>query len=170
MKYLTDISSDLMTVESKLVMLREELSKLNSKLPSNVYIPFVGGQVRSSAVLSIPAGESKIFVTKGKVPYLVAIEIFDPLEIAYDPLIAPPSPKLEPGKLPSPPPPIKDKPKRPSWKGKPKTPDDVLRDGVEKTLDLLYDEKLKSKKPIDEGPVTINQLKKQRSLHSLFFL
>ena len=42
-KYLTDLSSELMASENKIVLLREELAKLNNKLPSNVYIPFVNG-------------------------------------------------------------------------------------------------------------------------------
>ncbi len=42
-KYLTDLSSELMACDNKVATLRDELTKLNSKLPSNVYIPFVNG-------------------------------------------------------------------------------------------------------------------------------
>jgi len=40
-KYLTDLSSDLMACDNKLAVLKEELEKLNMKLPSAVYIPFI---------------------------------------------------------------------------------------------------------------------------------
>ncbi len=123
-------------------------------------------------MLSIPPGESKIFVTKGKVPYLIAVEIFDPLEIAYDPLIGTISPRLGPGKLPAPPPALttsKDRIKRGSGRGTPKGPV-TLREKVEKALDLQFDPKLRNKKVTDDGPITINQLRAQRSLHGMSLL
>ena len=159
-----------MACDNKLITLREELGKLNSKLPSNVYIPFVNAQVRSSIVLSIPPGEAKIFVTKGKVPYLIAVEIFDPLEIAYDPAIGIISPKLGPEKLPAPPPPSKEKAKRTIGRGHPKTPEEILREKVEKILNMQFEPKLRNKKLMDDEPITINKVKLQRSLHGLFFL
>lgn len=40
-QYLTDISFTIMSTKNKLDILRNELIKLNQKLPATVYIPFV---------------------------------------------------------------------------------------------------------------------------------
>jgi len=171
-KYLTDLSSELMTCDNKLGTLREELAKINSKLPSNVYIPFVNGQVRESVVLSIPPGESKIFTTKGKVPYLIAVEIFDPLEIAYDPLIGMISPRLGPGTLPAPPlpAPTQKEKKKQSNKNTQKTNEEMIREKIEKILNQQYDSKSKKIKQYDDGPITINQLKMQKIINGIFVI
>ena len=92
-----------MVCEHKLETLKKELGKLNRKLPANVYIPFVNGRLRNSIVLHIPPSEVKIFITKGKAPYLLALEIFDPLEIVYELPVSMPSPKNGPVNTQTPP-------------------------------------------------------------------
>ncbi|MDR3548213.1 MAG: hypothetical protein P4M11_08135 [Candidatus Pacebacteria bacterium] len=47
-------------------------------------------------MLYIPPKEAKVFVTKTKAPYLIAIELFDPLEVVEEPLV------LEPYQPPAP--------------------------------------------------------------------
>lgn len=42
----------------------------------------------------IPPKEAKVFVTKTKAPYLIAIELYDPLEIINEPLIIEPIPSF----------------------------------------------------------------------------
>eukprot|EP00831_Metopus_contortus_P052689 TRINITY_DN44240_c0_g1_i2.p1 TRINITY_DN44240_c0_g1~~TRINITY_DN44240_c0_g1_i2.p1 ORF type:complete len:159 (-),score=35.82 TRINITY_DN44240_c0_g1_i2:60-536(-) len=100
--YLTDISSELIFAEDKITELKSQLRLLNKKLPSNVYIPFVKEQIRTYVILHIPPSEAKIFITKGKCPYLIACEVFDPLEIVIEPEIR----KIDPFNLPAPPSPI----------------------------------------------------------------
>ena len=78
---LTEISNKLLTSENRKEMLEEELKKLNLKLPAKVYIPFQGKSHRKSAVLHIPPAEARIFTTKERCPYLIAIETFDPSEL-----------------------------------------------------------------------------------------
>ena len=82
---MTDISADLIPEQNKIEMLRSELDKLNMKLPSNVYIPLCTKKIRESIVLFIPSNEARVFVTNKKAPFLIAVEIFDPLEIAMEP-------------------------------------------------------------------------------------
>ena len=84
-EYLTDISSELMSKTNKTKSLRRKLAELNMLLPSNIYIPLVSDKIRDSIILSIPPKEARVFVTKKRIPYLIAIELFNPLEIAYDP-------------------------------------------------------------------------------------
>lgn len=78
---LTEISNKLLTSENRKEMLEEELRKLNLKLPAKVYIPFQGKSHRKAAVLHIPPAEARIFTTKERCPYLIAIETFDPSEL-----------------------------------------------------------------------------------------
>ena len=104
-KYLTDLSSDLLTTNNKIDKLREELIKLNEKLPANIYVPFVTNRIRNNVVLNISTKEAKVFITKDKAPYMIAVEVFDPLEIAYDPLLGtllgrPPTSRLPAPKVP----------------------------------------------------------------------
>lgn len=77
---LTDISNKLLASENRKEMLEEELRKLNLKLPAKVYIPFQGKSHRKAAVLHIPPAEARIFTTKERCPYLIAIETFEPRE------------------------------------------------------------------------------------------
>ena len=44
-KYLLEISQQLMHCDNKLEVLQNELRQLNLKLPATVYIPFVNGKV-----------------------------------------------------------------------------------------------------------------------------
>ena len=77
---LTDISNKLLSSENRKEMLEEELKKLNLKLPAKVYIPFQGRSYRKCSVLQIPPAEARIFTTKERCPYLIAIETFEPSE------------------------------------------------------------------------------------------
>lgn len=94
-KYLTGISDTVLKSSSKIDTLRKELQNLNLKLPATVYIPFVAGKfliqkkiekIRNNIVLYIPPQEAKVFVTKTKAPYLISMELYDPLEIVNEPL------------------------------------------------------------------------------------
>lgn len=74
-----------MSAPNKLEMLRRELGKINARLPSNAYIPLTSRQVCNSVILHIPPQEAQVFVTNKRAPYLIALEVFDPLEVAYEP-------------------------------------------------------------------------------------
>ena len=98
-------------------------------------------------------------------PYLIALEIFDPLEIACDPIPAVlASPKLGPGKLPSPPAAKEQRPKRGSGRGAPKAPEEQVKESVEKLLEASSTKKTK-KKAVENEDVTIDQLKKKKKLN-----
>ncbi len=105
-----------MSSENKLDTLQRELRQLNLKLPATVYVPFVTGtdlilinhmleNIRNYIVLYIPPKEAKVFVTKTKAPYLIAMELFDPLEIVNEPLVLEPCQPT--AMLPVPPRPLK---------------------------------------------------------------
>lgn len=78
---LTDISLKLINVPNRKEYLNEELAKINSRLPSSVYIPFVNSSMRNYAVLHIVASETKVFQTKERAPLLLCIEAFRPEEL-----------------------------------------------------------------------------------------
>ncbi len=64
-------------------------------------------RIRNNIVLYIPPKEAKVFVTKTKAPYLIAIELYDPLEIINEPLVLEPyqaAAAASPDHLPTPPP------------------------------------------------------------------
>jgi len=98
-KYLTDLSFVILGADNKLKTLKNELRQLNLKLPATVYIPFVSGNLfsykldgtRNNIVLNIPPREAKVFITKTKAPYMICLELYDPLEIIDDPLVLEPS-------------------------------------------------------------------------------
>ena len=119
--------------------------------------------MKNSLILSIPPNEAKIFVTKGKAPFLVAIEIFDPLEIAYDPGVLQ---RLEPGRLPTP---MKEPVRK--TRVKTKSPQEQLREEVEKSLDAQIASKQSGKKsrikPIEDEAITIRKLKAQSSVYCI---
>lgn len=167
-KYLTDLSSDLLMLDNKKEILCEELSKLNQKLPSNVYIPFVNSQIRSYVVLNIPPNESKIFVTKDKVPYLIAAEIFDPLEIAYNPIIGTLLGKPIPAKLPAPKSPERSKQKKISAKKMLVTPEEAQQKELEVLLNLHFNPKSQDKTHKTNPAITINQTKSQHAICGSF--
>ncbi len=92
------------------------------------------------------------------------MELFDPLEIACDPaqdFLVPISPRIprEASKLPAPP-----AARRPSLKNPPKTGDELVKECIERVLDIPADKKGKKKKP-GEDPITIRQAKMQKKLH-----
>ena len=76
---LTNISNIIMRHVDKKGVLQEELKKVNSKLPSCVYIPFSNPKIRESFILHIPVQEAKVFTTKERAPYFICIEVFQPL-------------------------------------------------------------------------------------------
>lgn len=61
--------------------LKSGLRQINKGLPSNVYIPFTNSQWRNYTVLNICDGESKLFLTNKRAPFLVCLEIYRPEEI-----------------------------------------------------------------------------------------
>jgi phosphatidylinositol 4-kinase len=83
--YLCDISYKLEEATTdKLECLTQELSKINGLLPTNAYIPFIKERIRHRVILHIPESESHIFSTKSRNPYLIACELYDPLELIPD--------------------------------------------------------------------------------------
>jgi hypothetical protein len=136
-----------MASENKLETLRTQLGKLNKKLPATVYIPFINARLRNSIVLHVPPLEGKIFITKGKTPYLVALEVFDPLEIVYELSSPMPSPSIGPMNT-----------QKTKKIGK-KTPEHELKEKIEKILKAQFNKKPKQKKTIEEKPIIIEKLK-----------
>lgn len=66
--------------------LKEELKKINQRLPAAVYLPFVNQSTRNYAVLHIVAEEAKIFKTKERCPLMLLLECYRPTEIALEKL------------------------------------------------------------------------------------
>lgn len=62
-------------------MLREALHKINQELPASVYIPFVSNSIRNYAVLHIPLSECRVFQTKERAPFMIAVELYRPDEL-----------------------------------------------------------------------------------------
>jgi hypothetical protein len=58
---LTDISLALINQADRQEYLREELTKVNRRLPAAVYIPFVNSTIRNYTVLHIVIDEAKVF-------------------------------------------------------------------------------------------------------------
>lgn len=77
---LTEISAIIMKSADKKAVLQKELSKVNQMLPACAYIPFSDPKLRESFVLHIPINEAKVFTTKERAPYLICIEVFQPLK------------------------------------------------------------------------------------------
>jgi hypothetical protein len=75
---LTDISLALITQPDRQAYLKEELSKINRRLPASVYIPFVNSTIRNYTILHIVIAEAKVFQTKERAPLLLCIEAFRP--------------------------------------------------------------------------------------------
>jgi phosphatidylinositol 4-kinase len=73
----------LLSAEDKRALLVQELIKLNDFLPSTVYIPFTSYKMRNYIILHIPPQEARVFKTKSRAPYMIAVEMYLPLEIAY---------------------------------------------------------------------------------------
>jgi len=167
MRYLTDLSSELMAAEKKIIVLRKELRKLNKSLPSNVYIPFVNNQIRNSIILCIPPKEAKIFITKEKVPYLIAVEVFDPLEIAFNPENLLLSSSLYSKRLPAPGLPLRFSSKH-YQESKKQEQEEIIAKRINDALNLYTKTKTKHKKGEDNLPITINAAKMQKTINSKF--
>lgn len=85
-KCLTDVSLQLshakgVPKEEKVKMLRSALHKINQELPASVYIPFVSNSIRNYAVLHIPLSECRVFQTKERAPFMIAVELYRPDEL-----------------------------------------------------------------------------------------
>jgi len=75
---LTDISLALIAQTNRQEYLKQELTKINQRLPAAVYIPFVNSTIRNYTVLHIVIDEAKVFQTKERAPLLLCIEAFRP--------------------------------------------------------------------------------------------
>ncbi|CAD8090047.1 unnamed protein product [Paramecium primaurelia] len=71
------ISDKLKFADPKIISLRADLSLINTKLPANVYIPFVKDQLRQYTILNIVVQETKIFSTKERAPFYLCIEVYN---------------------------------------------------------------------------------------------
>ncbi len=124
------------------------------------------GRVRSSLVLSIPPSEAHIFVTKGKVPYLISVEVFDPLEVACDPL-QDQTPRWGSDGVVPPAPPSESRDRSNNNKSK-KTGDEVVKESVDQLLDAQaspgWRKGGKKRTAAGEEAVTIEISKKQRQI------
>ena len=79
---MTDLSISVLTEQGdKKAALLKGIDKINEKLPSSVYIPFVRNNLRNYAVLNICEKECKLFITKSRAPVLLCMEIYRPEEI-----------------------------------------------------------------------------------------
>ena len=60
-----------------------EITKINKKLPANVYLPFLSNNTRNYIIVHIPVTELKIFKTKERVPFMLVFEMIRLDEIVY---------------------------------------------------------------------------------------
>jgi hypothetical protein len=171
-KYLTDVSSDLLTTNNKVEKLRGELTKLNEKLPANIYIPFVTDRIINYVVLKISIKETKVFVTKDKAPYLIAVEVFDPLEIAYDPLLGTILGRSPTAKLPAPkvPKKIKRETDRKLLISSEEAEQEDAYKKLELRLSVHFNPKLQEKARKIDTAITINKTKLAKHICGLFIL
>lgn len=61
--------------DKQLQILQKELFKINTMLPSNIYIPFLSDAIRNYVIVHIPVSETKIFRTKNRAPYMITVEM-----------------------------------------------------------------------------------------------
>ena len=61
-----------------------EITKINKKLPANVYLPFLSNNTRNYIIVHIPVTELKIFKTKERVPFMLVFEMIRLNEILYE--------------------------------------------------------------------------------------
>ncbi|CAD8184130.1 unnamed protein product [Paramecium pentaurelia] len=71
------MSDKLKFADPKIISLRADLSLINTRLPANVYIPFVKDQLRQYTILNIVVQETKIFSTKERAPFYICIEVYN---------------------------------------------------------------------------------------------
>ncbi|CAD8090552.1 unnamed protein product [Paramecium primaurelia] len=71
------ISDKLKFADPKIISLRADLSLINTRLPANVYIPFVKDQLRHYTILNIVVQETKIFSTKERAPFYICLEVYN---------------------------------------------------------------------------------------------
>ena len=76
-EHLCDISNELPKhpIKEQKLFLYEELTKINKKLPCNVYLPFLKDSTRNYLVCHIPLEEVKIFRTKTRCPIMLTFEM-----------------------------------------------------------------------------------------------
>ena len=82
---LCKIGRDLINEESnkykeKIIL---ELTKINKRLPANVYLPFLTNNTRNYIIIHIPVTELKVFKTKERVPFMLVFEMIRLDEILY---------------------------------------------------------------------------------------
>ena len=76
-EHLCDISNELPKhpIKEQKLFLYAELTKINKKLPCNVYLPFLKDSTRNYIICHIPLEEVKIFRTKTRCPIMLTFEI-----------------------------------------------------------------------------------------------
>ena len=76
-EHLCDISNELPKhpINEQKLFLYAELTKINKKLPCNVYLPFLKDSTRNYIICHIPLEEVKIFRTKTRCPIMLTFEI-----------------------------------------------------------------------------------------------
>jgi len=57
------------------------MKEINQSFPAACYIPIFSKGCRNFMVLNIVEEETRLFVTAEKAPYLICLEVFQPLEI-----------------------------------------------------------------------------------------
>lgn len=75
---LTNASIQIIDVADKKAQLISILTDMNKQLPAAVYIPFT--RYRNHVVLHLQVPELKVFKTKERAPFLIAMEVFNPFE------------------------------------------------------------------------------------------
>ena len=81
---LTDISVQILRSENKMTFLQKALIDINKNLPAATYLPILQKSLRNYSVLNILEKESRLFITAEKAPYLICIEVFQPLELELE--------------------------------------------------------------------------------------
>ena len=76
-EHLCDISNELPKhpINEQKLYLYEEITKINKKLPCNVYLPFLKDSTRNYIICHIPLEEVKIFRTKTRCPIMLTFEM-----------------------------------------------------------------------------------------------
>lgn len=81
---LTEVSVAILSSQDKMKFLHNSLRKMNQNLPALCYLPLLSRNQRNFIVLRIAEMESRLFITAEKAPFLICLEVFQPMELQLE--------------------------------------------------------------------------------------
>ena len=66
----------------RMQVLKDEVRKINERLPAVCYLPFRKESIRNHVILNIVVSECRVFQTKERCPFYLCAELFRPEEIS----------------------------------------------------------------------------------------